>query len=36
MITKTKRLGDVSNSGLKGKIVSIEEEVIQIKEANRN
>lgn len=32
----TARLGDVSNSGLKGKIVSIEEEVIQIEEANRN
>ncbi len=32
----TKRLGDVSNSGLKGKIVSIEEEVISLEKANRN
>lgn len=32
----TAKLGDVSNSGLKGKIVSIEEEVISLEKANRN
>jgi len=32
----TKKLGDVSNSGLKGKIISIEEEVISLEKINRN